>query len=239
MEAGLNHSLLKKKQSTSGNKFCPAVQRLARELGNLPDQVSPPSSSAPSICLPVSSTPVLNAAQIAASAKELVGEFDDVAPPQDIESVAESVETMGSSQQEPEYKQYFDNASLCMVGLFPSGNIQKSNMLPGGNGFAVATFPGSEQSISTEVPNSLHSRSPKNRPAAIRIRSPGWQLLVDLFAILQSCTTRSQNILGQLGRKIQANSFSKWLARTTAKKLCIPSFLKPGRSLWKGRIGQK
>lgn len=62
---------------------------------------------------------------------------------------------------------------------------------------------------------------------------------VDLFAILQSCTTRSQNILGQLGRKIQANSFSKWLARITAKKLCIPSFLKPGRSWWKGRIGQK
>ena len=178
LQAGLNHVLLKKKQSTSGKKLCPAVQRLVRELGNLPDQVSPPSFSAPSICLPVSSTPVLNAAQIAASAKELLGEFDDVAPAQDTESVGESAETIGSSQEEPEYKQYFDNASLCMVRLFPSGNIQKSNMLPGDNGFAVATFPGSEEKISTEVPNSLlhvfnKSDPVKKRPAAIRIGSPG------------------------------------------------------------------
>ena len=182
LQAGLNHVLLKKKQSTSGKKLCPAVQRLVRELGNLPDQVSPPSSSAPSapsICLPVSSTPVLNAAQIAASARELLGEFDDAAPAADIESVAESAATIGSSQQEPEYKQYFDNASLCMVRLFPSGNIQKSNMLPGDNGFAVATFPGSEERISTEVPNSLlnvfqkSEPAVKKRPAAIRIRSPG------------------------------------------------------------------
>lgn len=181
LQAGLNHVQLKKKQSTSGKKLCPAVQRLVREFGSLPDEVSPASSSAPSICLPVSSTPVLNAAQIAASARELLGEFDDVAPAADIQS-AESAETIGSSQPdsqpEPEYKQYFDNASLCMVRLFPSGNIQKSNMLPGDNGFAVATFPGSEERISTEVPNSLlnvfqKSEPVKKRPAAIRIRSPG------------------------------------------------------------------
>ena len=181
LQAGLNHVQLKKKQSTSGKKLCPAVQRLVREIGSLPDEVSPASSSAASISLPVSSTPVLNAAQIAASARELLGEFDDAAPGADIESVAESAETIGSSQPEPEYKQYFDNASLCMVRLFPSGNIPKSNMLPGDNGFAVATFPGSEERISTEVPNSLLNvfqksaeQVNKKRPAAaIRIRSPG------------------------------------------------------------------
>lgn len=169
LQAGLNHVQLKKKQSTSGKKLCPAVQRLVREFGSLPDEVSPASSSAPSICLPVSSTPVLNAAQIAASARELLGEFDDAAPAADIQSVAESAETIGSSQpdSQPLHGQ-----------TFSLRNIQKSNMLPGDNGFAVATFPGSEERISTEVPNSLlnvfqKSEPVKKRPAAIRIRSPG------------------------------------------------------------------
>ena len=50
-----------------------------------------------------------------------------------------SVVSVASSEQEAQ--QYFDNASMCMVRLLPSGQLVQSIMQPGKNGFAVATFP--------------------------------------------------------------------------------------------------
>ena len=69
-----------------------------------------------------------------------------------------SVVSVASSEQE--YQQYFDNASMCMVGLLPSGQLVQSIMQPGKK-IAVATFPPEIVEIATELPNS--SLSPSKR----------------------------------------------------------------------------
>ena len=146
LDAGLKHILLKKKQSTSGKKLNSSVWRIIQQLGPESPQAgvsSLSSSSRPSLAstskklFPPGIDPVLNAKTVLQKAKAALGDdsFEDEEMP---DKSSASVVSVASSEQE--YQQYFDNASMCMVRLLPSGQLVQSIMKPGENGFAVATF---------------------------------------------------------------------------------------------------
>ena len=111
---------------------------------------------------------MLNAKTVLQKAKAALGDdsFEDEEMP---DKSSASVVSVASSEQE--YQQYFDNASMCMVRLLPSGQLVQSIMKPGENGFAVATFPPESVDIATELPNSLllsfqESTGAKKKPSA-------------------------------------------------------------------------
>lgn len=177
LDAGLKHILLKKKQSTSGKKLNSSVWRIIQQLGPESPQAgvsSLSSSSRPSLAstskklFPPGIDPVLNAKTVLQKAKAALGDdsFEDEEMP---DKSSASVVSVASSEQE--YQQYFDNASMCMVRLLPSGQLVQSIMKPGENGFAVATFPPESVDIATELPNSLllsfqESTGAKKKPSA-------------------------------------------------------------------------
>ena len=176
LDAGLKHIILKKKQSTSGKKLNAAVWRIIQQLGPEAFQgdFSSSSSSRPSFAstaksrLPSGSDPVLDAKAVLAKTKTALGE-DFLEDEEMSEKSNASVVSVASSGQD--YQQYFDNASMCMVRLLPSGQFVQSIMQPGKNGFAVATFPPETIEIATELPNSLllqfqETTSTKKKPAA-------------------------------------------------------------------------
>lgn len=179
IQAGLAHIIVKKKSCTSGRKLHPAVWRIISQLGapSPPAAASSSSSRLPvarpsndSQCsqagAPSSSSsglpdPLLNPKAILANAKEALSDFE----------ADSSVVSVTSSAPQQEHQQYFDNASMCMVRLFPSGKRIESIMQPGETGFAVAIFPGETAEILTELPNSLlesfqESSGAKKKPSA-------------------------------------------------------------------------
>lgn len=180
INAALKHILVKRKQSTSGKKLNAAVWRIIQELGAespAPIASSSSSSSRPMPVLPSSSSkelfpsdmdPLLSAQAIKAQAKKSLGDFEEDDLPEESASV-HSVSSSSSVAQN--FQQYFDSASMCMVRLFPSGQLAQSIMQPGKNGFAVAIFPPDTKEIPTELPNSLlqsfqEKSGTKKKPAA-------------------------------------------------------------------------
>ena len=153
-----------------------AVWRIIQQLGPeaVQGELSSSSSSRPSFAstaksrLPSGSDPVLDAKAVLAKTKTALGE-DFLEDEEMSEKSNASVVSVASSGQD--YQQYFDNASMCMVRLLPSGQVVQSIMQPGKNGFAVATFPPETIEIATELPNSLllqfqETTSTKKKPAA-------------------------------------------------------------------------
>jgi hypothetical protein len=68
-----------------------------------------------------------------------------------------------------DFLQHLDTEKRCLVRSFPTGQTVFASMSPGAKGFAVAYFPGEQESFDTEMPNAMLSIVPAavmKRPAA-------------------------------------------------------------------------
>ena len=163
-DVGLKHILLKKKQSTTGKKLNASVWRIIQQLGPESPQgeVSSFQQTFPRFycqkSFPFRHQPSSECQSCATKGQSSIGRWFFL--------------KMRKCQTNPMLQWFlwsaqskstsnFDNASMCMVGLLPSGQLVQSIMQPGKKGFAVATVPPEIVEIATELPNS--SLSPSKR----------------------------------------------------------------------------
>lgn len=88
----------------------------------------------------------------------------------DVVEIASSQEcSPAKAKPSRDFLQHLDTEKRCLCRSFPNGNTIFATMSSGTNGFAVARFPGEEESIDTELPNAMLSIVPAavmKRPAA-------------------------------------------------------------------------